>query len=121
MTGIDGPDAFQRHAFDMGYDLRVGFYRRSAAYPPPQYRFLMVENKPPYAIFVTALTPASLMIADTKAHRAIEVWGECLKTNQWPGYPSQTCFVDPPPWEEARCEAQKQDSPEQMLETMAKW
>ena len=110
----------------MGYDLRVGFYRRGMKaifqeIADPKYRFLMVENKPPYAIFVTALTPASLMIADAKAQRAIEVWGQCLASNQWPGYPSQTCFVDPPPWEEARWEAQKQSSPKDMLSTMAHW
>lgn len=126
VTGIDGPDAFQRHAFDMGYDLRVGFYRRGVravlGIDDPQYRFLMVEKNPPHAIFVTALTPASLMIADAKAHRAIELWRECLKTDCWPGYPNETCYVDPPAWEEAAWENQKQryaDPKEQLAQMMA--
>lgn len=111
ISGIDGPNAWQRHAFDMNYDLRAGFYRRGMAnfgHTGNKYYFLVADAKPPHAIFVAGFTPAALAMADAKAHWAVTVWRWCIENNRWPGYPSQTIYVDPPPWVGARWEEAKE-------------
>lgn len=97
------PDKWARHAFDMAYDLRVGFYRRAmrALYQVENapYFFLNVESTEPWAIYVTALGPEAVALADAKAHEAIRRWAYCMERNYWPGFVGEVHWVSPPPWE----------------------
>jgi len=59
------PDAWVRTAYGMGADLQAGFYRRGIRavlkIEKPEFRFVVQENTPPYALCVIALTPAGVM------------------------------------------------------------
>ena len=67
-----------------------------------------------------ALSPAALGMAERKVERAIELWGECLKTGQWPGYNSVTVTVDPPGWSEKRW-LEREDREQADGELARKW
>ncbi len=91
--------------FADGKDIQAELYLRGLRALTGQdatWRFLVAEVDPPYAISVLSLTPTARALARRKVSRAIELFRRCLAAGEWPGYPSQTCFAEPPPWEEAR-------------------
>lgn len=102
---VAAPERYQRLAFDLGLDVQAAWYMRALrkiAGISSRLRFVVQENKPPFAIVVVELTPEALALAERQVDRAIDIWGRCLKTNDWPGYPSRVCYVDAPPWHEDR-------------------
>lgn len=94
------PDAFQRKAEEMGYDIQAAFYSMafSATWPDvePKWIFLVVENKPPYAVSVLKPKPEFMRIGTSKATRAINKWKECLDSGKWPAYGYSE--LDPTGW-----------------------
>jgi len=108
-TGILAhPEAFQRNFFEMGYDFQSAFYsrgiRKVLGIEDPTFRFVVAENKPPFALCVHALPPAERVMADRKVELAIQKWGECLHSGIWPGYPNVTCYLEAPGWTRAKWE-----------------
>jgi hypothetical protein len=107
-TGNAHPDAFGRALWGMGYDMQAAFYCRGVAAmyrTRPQFRFIVIETKRPYAVSVVSLEPDALALAERRVDRALALWRECLELNHWPGYPMRTAWVSAPPWEVAREEA----------------
>ena len=102
------PGAWTRNAlYAQGADLQAAFYLRGATavfdtFVPPQFRFVIVETAPPYALTVVQLAPSVMEIANAKAERAIELWRECLTTKTWPAYPTEVVWAELPPWEEQK-------------------
>lgn len=93
---------------DNHYDIQEAFYRRGIRKLfgfNPEFRFIFIEKKPPYAIQIVALTPEKQQIAEMKVERAIDMWGWCLKNNRWPGYGKQTHYVAAKPWEVQEAES----------------
>ncbi len=105
------PDVWQRRAFELGADIQAAFYLRGIrevlGLERAEFRFVVQEKTPPYALSVIALTPAAIALGDAKVHRAMEIWRECLKSDRWPGYPSDVAWIDTPAWEEVKFEAAK--------------
>lgn len=64
----------------------------------PKFVFMVQECEPPYAMSFVGLSPSFLEMAEHKLDRAIRLWGDCVLTNTWPGYPSRVAWVDPPAW-----------------------
>lgn len=95
-----------RTLYDGGFDVQAAFYcrgiRAALGISDPHFRFVVVENEPPYALSVVELTPAAMAMANRKAEEAIAIFGWCLQNNRWPGYPSRVCYVDPPIWAERK-------------------
>lgn len=125
------PDVWQRRCFDLGADIQAAFYLRGIkavlGIPHAEFRFVVQEVEPPYALSVIALMPSALKMADSKVAAAIELWRRCLKSNTWPGYASRTAFIDAPPWTEkrwleaeSRAELARQDG-EDLFQTMIDW
>lgn len=104
--GTANPDVWTRGPlFDNGYDLQGAFYLRGLRVLfgiEADFRFVVQETYAPYALSVIGLGPDVLAIAEKKRRHAVEVWGYCLQTGQWPGYSTRTCYAELPPWEEAR-------------------
>lgn len=100
------PDAWARTAYGMGADVQAGLYRRAIraalGIDDPEFRFVVQENTPPFALCVVALTPAAMDLAERKALAAIDLWSRCTAAGRWPGYPARTCYIDPPGYEETR-------------------
>jgi len=100
------PDSWQRTAYGMGADIQAAFYlrgiRKLGLCERPEFRFVVQENYPPYALSVIGLDPAALDLAAHQVERAISRWRECTLFDRWPGYPTRTCFIGPPAWHEAQ-------------------
>lgn len=92
--------------FGLGYDLQAAFYLRGlravTGHDAAAWRWVVQETKPPYAASVIAPTPAVLVLAEKKVQRAIDLWGDCLKADQWPGYEAHTAWANLPSYQETR-------------------
>lgn len=99
------PDCWVRTMYGMNADLQAAFYLRGikalGLCESPQFRFVVQENYAPFALSVIGLMPGALDLADRQVEHAIHLWGECLKSGRWRGYPTRTCWVDAPAWHEA--------------------
>lgn len=111
-TGTADPDTWTRRIFDGGYDMQAAFYARGlravGARKRPDFRFVVLEQKPPHALSVVALDPQAVHMADEKVAEALRLWATCLRTGQWPGYPARICYAEAPPWEATKHEARKE-------------
>ena len=94
------PERASRMIFNLGYDITSAFYKRGIrkvlGIENPNYRFVVQEKEKPYRLSVCALDPMADAIADRKIDAAIALWGECLKTGVWPGYPKRIAYVAMP-------------------------
>lgn len=98
------PDVINRNAFAMGWDVTSAFYSRGIrklfGIENPNYRFVVQEKSPPYCLSVIAMEPSAQALGERKVEAAIKLWGECLKNNSWPGYPSRVCYIAAPTYKE---------------------
>jgi len=100
------PDIWSRTLFGAGSDIQAAFYLRGLRAIGGEreiaFRFIVQENFKPFALSVIGLAPDALALADRKVKQAIALWDYCLKANRWPGYPTQVCWAELPPWENNR-------------------
>jgi hypothetical protein len=99
------PEQWSRSLFGMGCDVQAAFYLRglkTLTGTAADWRWVVQETTPPYALSVITLTPAAMQLAEAKVEHAIAKWAECLEADQWPGYPLQLCHAELPSYEEAR-------------------
>lgn len=99
------PEAFSRNLYGLGYDTKAAFYLRglkALTGVTAQFRWLVVETQPPYALSVVTPGPDVLALAEDKVDAAIALWRKCLDTDSWPAYPNRVCFAELPGWEETR-------------------
>lgn len=98
------PDFINRQAFSLSWDIISAFYSRGIRklfnIENPNYRFVVQEKSPPYCLSVIALEPSAQALGERKVEAAIKLWGECLKNNSWPGYPSRICYIAAPTYKE---------------------
>lgn len=95
----------RRRLWEDGKDIQAAFYLRglrALTGSDAVWRFVVVENRPPYALSVIGLAPDALALANAKVETAIQTWARCLETDEWPAWPTQVCYAELPPWEEAR-------------------
>jgi hypothetical protein len=95
------PDAWTRTIYGRGGDLQAALYLRGlkaiTGYDAA-FRWIVAENTYPFAASVIALSPEGLAEAGERVEQAIRLWGQCLASDAWPGYPTRTCYIDPPAW-----------------------
>ncbi|MCR4341997.1 MAG: PD-(D/E)XK nuclease-like domain-containing protein [Gemmatimonadaceae bacterium] len=103
------PESWSRTLFGIGADMQVAFYLRglaavagAAVAGMADWRFVVQETYPPYALSVVSLSPDVLALADAKVEWAIQLWKQSLASGEWPAYPTRVCWAELPPWEEAR-------------------
>jgi hypothetical protein len=100
------PETWSRTIFGMGYDVQAAFYLRGMQAVDEvahdrDFRFVVAETTPPYALSVISLGPAAMTIAEKKVSFAIDLWRKCMATNDWPAYSTRVAYAELPPWEEA--------------------
>lgn len=99
------PEAYARRLFDQGVDVQAEFYCRGVERLTgvrPEFRLVVVETGPPYAVGVVSLAPSAVELARRKVDHAIGRWAECLAADSWPGYWPEVAYAEAPSWEQAR-------------------
>lgn len=99
------PEQWTRSLYGFGADVQAAWYRRGVYKLTgvwPTFRFAVQETFAPYALSVISLGPDALLLAEKKILYALDLWRRCLAEDDWPAYPSQTCYATLPPWEEQR-------------------
>ena len=90
------PEAVRRAVENYGYDFQDRHYAETWNAASGEDRvmiFVFQEKQPPMEVGVACLLMEAGHSADWSADAAEKVavaraiWGDCLKTNQWPGYP----------------------------------
>lgn len=96
------PDTIDDHIYKYGYDIQDCAYKRAlSAYrqgAESDMVFLFMEDKPPYVITPTRMSPAFLEIGRQRWERAIFAWEKCLATNRWPKYVEGVHYAEPRPY-----------------------
>jgi hypothetical protein len=91
--------------WQIGADIQIAFYLRGVKKVTgvdATFRYVLIENQPPYAIAVVSPAPSALELGQAKVERAINGWRECLRTDVWPAYPPGIYYAEAPAWEELR-------------------
>jgi PDDEXK-like domain of unknown function (DUF3799) len=91
--------------------LKAAFYVRGAEKVLGDVitlRYAVQELYAPYALNVVGLQPSAQFIGQRQAQAAIDLWGECLRANHWPGYPTETMEVGMGEWAEAKWMAKEE-------------
>lgn len=100
-TGLSAaPEAWQRK-LQSDYCIQAAWYLRGAralGLKPRDFIFIVAETEPPHCVSVMACAPSLLAYAEREIDRAVALWRRCLATGQWPGYPTQTAYVEAPGW-----------------------
>lgn len=117
-----------------GYDVQAAHYRDvwlTATGESRRFRFVFVEKAPPYEVAVVELHDKRGDEADWFDHAyaacrdARRIWGECLKSGTWPGYPPKVAVIGAPGWHVSRMDnraAMRPQKPdEQTIERAAAW
>jgi len=97
-------DSWSRTALSIGADIQAAWYgrgMRAALGCDPEFRFIVAEVTPPYAISVFAVARDTLALAEKKIDYALKTWAKCLRNDEWPAYPSEIAYVTTPAWAEA--------------------
>lgn len=93
---------------DDGWDIQAAMHERGLAVLDPdgrgrrRFRFVPVENRKPYALLLVELGEHHLALGRRKLAVAINLWRACMRSGQWPGYPSQPIIPEVPPGRESR-------------------
>lgn len=109
-TGISAePDSFGN-----GYLIRGGYHVQAYHHlrgievltgVEPKYIWMVQEVDPPYACSFIGMSPSLQALAEAQWSHALSIWRECLLSGEWPGYPSQVCWIEAPVWAAKRwCE-----------------
>ena len=114
------PDAVARAVAGYGYDVQAAHYLavwKAATGEDRKFRFVFVEKEAPFGVSVVELyrKPGDeadwFDHADANARDARRIWGECLTSGQWPGYPARVAVLGAPGWHTAKMEARIADRP----------
>ena len=100
------PEAWSRALYSTGADIQAAFYLRGMEVAfgrtDVEWRWVIVETYPPYAVSVVSPGPDVLTLGRKKMEYAMGVWARCLRDDVWPAYPAEVCFAELPAFEEAR-------------------
>ena len=102
---LANPEQWSRQLFNLGYDLQAAFYLRgleAVTNQRAQFRLVVIETAPPFAMSVLALSSGALELANAKIDKALAVWRACLEADTWPAYPALVATVEPPAWAESQ-------------------
>ena len=99
------------------YAMQCGFYRRGLQWLSqisgyqidlyPIFIFIVQEVTPPYCVGQFQFDEIGLEYCDLLAVQAIEKWAECVKRNEWPGYPAGVNRMETPYYVRERLELSK--------------
>jgi hypothetical protein len=95
------PEACLRAIVNYGYDVQAEHYRavwKAATGQDRPFVFIFQEKPEPNEVTLIRLSGSFQEFAQRRAAKARRLWGECISTGIWPGYPIGMHEVDPPAW-----------------------
>ena len=101
------PEALAKTVATYGYDLQAAHYLatwKAATGEDRRFRIIFVEKEAPFGVQVAELyrKPGDeadwFDHADALAADARRIWGECLRSGHWPGYPARVAMIGAPSW-----------------------
>lgn len=104
---------------DMGWDIQAAMWERGLNILDPdnagrrRFRFVAIENEPPFALTINDLSESVLTIGRRRLRAAIELWKRCMATNEWPAYPTTTLYPEFPGARAIRWEERERELSEQ--------
>lgn len=84
-----------------GADLQAAFYLRGlrkALGAETNWRWVIQETSPPFALTVAYPGPDVLARAELRVQHAIDTWRSCLADNHWPAYTREAQEITLPAW-----------------------
>jgi len=105
------PEAVIRAVENYGYDVQAAHYLdawQAATGERRKMRFIFVEKAAPHEVAVIELhdDPSAesdwMLTARSKAGEARRIWGQCLTSGDWPGYPARVQIIGARGWEQSR-------------------
>jgi len=97
--GSGHPSAFSRALWEKGYGMQCALYRRAVKRvhgKDAEFRWIVCETEPPYAVSLVALDPEATEFADLQLDEALRIWKRCLGTGEWPCYPTRVAYAEVP-------------------------
>jgi exodeoxyribonuclease VIII len=94
-------EAFRKSCANFGYHRQEAFYRQGRQAIGQETRgflFVAVETTAPFAVATYSLKSDAVEKGERSIREDLEVMAQCLKTNEWPGYPVRLQELDLPPW-----------------------
>lgn len=95
--GSANPRIWERTFWGIGADVQAVFYRmgvKALTGKTPDFRFAVVESRPPYALSVIDLAPPVIDLATRKIEHAMRVWRDCLDRDEWPAYDKRVYSIE---------------------------
>lgn len=101
-TTIDASGAgFTKAAWKYRYHMQAAWYRRLRGWLTGDwlpYRLVAQEKAAPHLVSVWELPDDYLALGVADMDDAIELYLQCSRTGQWPGYPTEVQPLSPPDW-----------------------
>ncbi len=98
------PKWLPKHFGDQNYHVQESWYRRGLSKIRPdlsgriKFVYFMQETEFPHAAVPVELNGEFQQIGLFKAERAIALWEQCIRTNNWPGYTDKAVTLQPTSW-----------------------
>lgn len=113
--GSAAPQAVPWSMADWGWDIQAAMWERGLNILDPEnagrrrYRFINVENYPPYALTVNDMSESVLTLGRRRLQLAVEIWKRCIERDEWPGYPLVTQYPAFPGSRESQFEERERE------------
>lgn len=101
------PHGIGRKMVDDGWDVQAAMHERALDAIDPdgagrrKFRFVAIENYPPYAMVPVEMTETWLTMGRKKLAVAIDLWRQAMGSGKFAGYPLEPCRPDYPNFAEA--------------------
>ncbi len=98
------PDTIKKQIHNFGYNTAGAAYIEAVETILPElagrvkFRMIFIESSPPYIVTPVMLTGENLLVGRARWALARQRWHECLESDNWPGYTTETLFIEPPTW-----------------------
>lgn len=93
---------FARYAVDSGYHMQAAFYIQGLSLTrgslSTDFFFLVAEKEPPYAVKLFKCSKEFIAKGSEDIRKNLNVLAECMKTNEWPSYPTKAEELNLPWW-----------------------
>ena len=97
------------------YVFQDAFYARvlrgAEGVERPPMRFGVIELDAPFGVVINAALPDLRALAEIEVERAIQLWRECMRADEWPLYGRATRWIGAAAWQLAQAENDNEPLP----------